>query len=496
MRFRSANRFDPTEIERRQDPEKEMRGDLLFFTILLIVAILWIYVIPNYVYLSLPVLGHSMEPTFRNSGDTVGVLRLTGYAYGDIVIAYSNDGTLVIKRVLALGGDTITQVDEHTVRIEQEDGEVIVLKSPFCSTKHRQYLYDANISIEYCNCNSFGVVLNGSGNETDLSKNNSAYIESSIIASFNTLSELFNNFLNYGNEESFQECWKIEVGSSEYSVYSQFFGKATEIFEKAKISIGDGNKNIESSVIIGINNPYCITFEDDKHWEYSELQTVVARLFGYSDIDMFTQYSQKIIDTYLQDSENIENENLKFDGVIHTANGSFVLPFAFKTNEGTTVRSFVIINASGKMFIWLDNIGAAFKATNVYNDFYNPNVEDNDVNSIEIYGRCTLFEESRETYIYGQNDSANNGKTWHLEEDEVFLAGDHREVSKDSFDYGPIGRSQLVGRVILLFRDGGISRVVNTWADLFTALPSSESPALTPLPAPGSETLSGLSAAA
>ena len=87
MRFRSANRFDPTEIERRQDPEKEMRGDLLFFTILLIVAILWIYVIPNYVYLSLPVLGHSMEPTFRNSGDTVGVLRLTGYAYGDIVIA-------------------------------------------------------------------------------------------------------------------------------------------------------------------------------------------------------------------------------------------------------------------------------------------------------------------------------------------------------------------------------------------------------------------------
>ena len=47
MRFRSANRFDPTEIERRQDPEKEMRGDLLFFTILLIVAILWIYVIPN-----------------------------------------------------------------------------------------------------------------------------------------------------------------------------------------------------------------------------------------------------------------------------------------------------------------------------------------------------------------------------------------------------------------------------------------------------------------
>ena len=230
MRFRSANRFDPAEIERRQDPEKEMRGDLLFFTILLIVAILWIYVIPNYVYLSLPVLGHSMEPTFRNSGDTVGVLRLTGYAYGDIVIAYSNDGTLVIKRVLALGGDTITQVDEHTVRIEQEDGEVIVLQN--------------------------------------------------------------------------------------------------------------------------------------------------------------------------------------------------------------------------------------------------------------------------EPYIYGQNDSANNGKTWHLEEDEVFLAGDHREVSQDSFDYGPIGRSQLVGRVILLFRDGGISRVFNTWADLFTALPSSESPDLTPMPAPGSETLSGLSAAA
>ena len=215
MRFQPANSFDPAEIKRRQDPEREMRGDLLFFTILLIVAIVWIYVIPNYLYLSLPVLGHSMEPTFRNSGDTVGVLKWTGYSYGDIVIAYSNDGTLVIKRVLALGGDTVIQVDEHTVRIEQKDGDVIVLKD--------------------------------------------------------------------------------------------------------------------------------------------------------------------------------------------------------------------------------------------------------------------------EPYIYGENDASNNGKIYRLEDDEVFLAGDHREVSNDSFDYGPISRTQLVGRVILLFRDGKISRVVNTWGELFVALPATSSEGVSPV---------------
>ncbi len=79
--------------------------------------------------LLLPVMritGPSMEPEFR-PGDIVVSYRTQSYARGDIVAFYYNN-KLIIKRVIALGGETVNVDEEGRVTV---DGEM--LEEPYVS---------------------------------------------------------------------------------------------------------------------------------------------------------------------------------------------------------------------------------------------------------------------------------------------------------------------------------------------------------------------------
>ncbi len=320
--------------------------------------------------------------------------------------------------------------------IKSVSSEVIDTVDMWCSAYNGHLLEDAYLNVIYDDCNVFGTVLkNGDEEEvTGLNKHSEANVPDATVALFDELGELFAAFMgNITVNDSFTKL-NPQEGSDAYNAYSQFFDKADELFDSSNVSIASElSYKLSTSAVIGINQQFAITFGNNVSLEYSDLQTVISRLFGYSAVDTFTQnankYAKYIVDEYVTLTEKIENTELGhintnklsdnrcdycgeknfnsqdfnsqdkcntllkqyFDGSIYTNNGSFVLPFMFQNESSTAVLAYVIVNANGDTSIWFSDLSAAFKIANVQNGVYNPSIS-NAFTDVTVYGRCRLFE--------------------------------------------------------------------------------------------------------
>lgn len=117
------DRTDLTENLNLTQPDKKSKSGI-FFTILLIALSLLLIVVVylnTYVFFLVEVSGESMMPTL-NSGDVVTVNRKLTPKRGDIVIIEGEkQNAYLIKRVIAVGGQTVT-LENGEVKI---DGEII-----------------------------------------------------------------------------------------------------------------------------------------------------------------------------------------------------------------------------------------------------------------------------------------------------------------------------------------------------------------------------------
>jgi signal peptidase I len=74
-----------------------------------------------------------------------------------------------------------------------------------------------------------------------------------------------------------------------------------------------------------------------------------------------------------------------------------------------------------------------------------------DIHGGHVYVNGTMLVEP---YVYeGQKTDMPDGssKTWKLGPDQLFVMGDHRQVSQDSRDFGPIDKSSVIGRAWLRY---------------------------------------------
>ena len=154
--------FDTTDLEYNKDPQREMRSTIWMLIVMLIVLLLFAFIIPNFIYETFYVEGASMEPTFREEGDKVGLLKVGGYSYGDVVVVWADNekdfnGKLpkserIIKRVIGLPGDTVRFVNEdgklylNVTRTGSDLPGVTLYDEPYITGPNRREY--ANLSVD------------------------------------------------------------------------------------------------------------------------------------------------------------------------------------------------------------------------------------------------------------------------------------------------------------------------------------------------------------
>lgn len=128
------------EVVVEQQNKKGKLGNIIFFSIVgVIIALLLTFILLNrYVFFKVNIVGNSMYPTFQD-GQTMMVNSLGNPDRGDVVIiAHQKSGDeLIIKRVIAVGGDFI---EIKTNRYVYVNGEKI--EEPYLKTQKSTDLLD------------------------------------------------------------------------------------------------------------------------------------------------------------------------------------------------------------------------------------------------------------------------------------------------------------------------------------------------------------------
>lgn len=265
----------------------------------------------------------------------------------------------------------------------------------------------------FCDDDVFATVIKANGNASGITKRNTRedhpQMTSDVAEKFDDLSELYQTFIdNYVTGEDVVNEWKIGATNRNYAAYRAFFEYAAAMMAKSNRNMGKSSEyTLSKSVIIGMNRAFSLSINSSGYnYTVDQYRLMVAKLFGFTDLDTFKQYTDEIADVLVANgkyaSVDTVSARLLYDGAVLTENGYFVLPYAIKSElTSNKVMAFIFVDQNGAMSIWINDAKNAFNATS----FGETAWETSDKYTVEIFGRCLMFED--DGYIMNEDLSQN-----------------------------------------------------------------------------------------
>ncbi len=317
-------------------------------------------------------------------------------------------GTLQVNRS-SLAGASIVGFEGKATGSFSSDAKLKIvresldkIKDVWCSARVESQIQNSKTTIKYCDCNAFGV-LASTGDVDALYAHPSERMDASLVAYFNALATLYTDFIgNYAVSESSLNEWKPSSGSKPYEAYSRFFDKVKETFDHSQNDVTKNlSYNLAGGAVVGLNKTFSVTFDSTANTGYNSLFRYVSRLFGFNDADLFRETVTALAAAYAANpaEANVESVagRLKYSGAVLTNGGVFVLPYAFRNDLASTVLAVVFLDTSGIMSVWISDVNAAAKASNFHAETTSEKVPE-----VDVYGRCTLFETTEDTFHFWQ----------------------------------------------------------------------------------------------
>ena len=226
-------------------------------------------------------------------------------------------------------------------------------------------------------------------------REDNAQMTEARIADFDNLAAYFFAFIsNYEvSDVSVTNEWKIGVNNRLYGVYKDLFDQAKGMYDKANRNLSKGVEYaISDSVIIGMNRTFSLSLNGSGlSYNTDAYREMVMRLFGFEELSVFSAYSDILARALIRNDGRATAEfmstRLIYDGAIYTDSGYFILPYVIKSSlTEKNVLTFVFVDESGNMFVWINSARSAFAATAFPADA-------TEKAELTIYGRCMLFED-------------------------------------------------------------------------------------------------------
>ncbi len=233
---------------------------------------------------------------------------------------------------------------------------------------------DSKVSVKYDDCNPFGMIAEDFGEIKNIPKHTTKTASGSIITAFVSLGELFSKFTK-DTKTSTNSIQAIGAEDDAWDAYVKFYDKAIEIYQNSLVSFTKNTSTVlANSAVIGINHQSTIIFSKEKNRQDINYAKVIANIFGFSTEDELASYAQKLAYLYEEYREEKKNGNTEAykaleNGCFCTSDDSFIFPIAVQNESTSTILLYVILDASGLVSVWVNDITLALRATN-FNETY------------------------------------------------------------------------------------------------------------------------------
>ena len=265
----------------------------------------------------------------------------------------------------------------------------------------------------FCDDDVFATVIKANGDATGITirdaREDHPQMTSDVAEKFDSLSQLYQDFLsNYVTGDDVVNEWKIGVSNRNYAAYKAFFDYAADMMAKSNRNMGKQSEYVLSkSVIIGLNRAFSIAINSSGYnYTVDQYRLMVAKLFGFTDLDTFTDYTAALANALVTNSMNANVDSvsarLLYDGAVLTESGYYVLPYAIKSETSANkVMVFIFVDKNGAASIWINDAKNAFNAT----DFGDSAWKTSDKYTVSVCGRCLMFED--DGYIMNEDLGKN-----------------------------------------------------------------------------------------
>lgn len=287
---------------------------------------------------------------------------------------------------------------------------------PRCSGPHKSAVTSPDLSVNFCDCCGFGRVLKDEGATTGLSDSSyRSLTDYTVNAKFDNVASKYADLIALYPDKNSTQVSGDET--AEYTAYTALYDKAKELMNAALSGVTkSAGYNMESSAVIGVTDRFVLT-PGANDLSIDDTLSAVARLFGYDDTATFLSYAQNAAAVYAANEAGANMESLanrlKYKGAVYTNSGSFIFPYAFRNDTiDTTLMAYLIIDADGNISLWLSDLSALYLTT-----LYGLELPDGTDAALEVYGRCSLYENprplnnsfTREDYSFSKWNTAPDG---------------------------------------------------------------------------------------
>ena len=223
----------------------------------------------------------------------------------------------------------------------------------------------------YDDCSPFGVIAGDFGKIENLSKHTfeGREIDEDTLKKFNEFGAAFSKFMAQCSIP--QDGAKVisDTAGNDWKNYAEAYKIALEIYGRALLSSAHiANNDFTGSAVIGLNQAFSVTFgkekaektdqtaaksETEESIDYLQL---AANLFGFTKGE-FASYAESLADA-------VKENNAFENGFVRAENGRYVFPVVVNSENSVTVLTYVIVDETGRVSLWINDVAAALKATN------------------------------------------------------------------------------------------------------------------------------------